>query len=120
MFVKSVALSGCLALAAFACLGSTARADETRPIHIVSALYGRVQDSRPLDFSQRLQQTCGSSASYCEAFCSKAVVGAHSRLHAPFGAPPVCRVVYRCGEEETKATDAWDNETMILSCRTAP
>jgi hypothetical protein len=114
--LKSVALlGGALAVA----VGfSTAAAAQDRSVRIVSALYGRPQEARPFDFTARLQDICGPSADYCEAFCSRASVGGRPRYHGPFARRPICRVVYRCGGVETKATDAEENDTLILSCRT--
>ena len=113
--MKSVALLG--AALAVALGFSTGAAAQDRSVQIVSALYGRAQDSHPFDFTARLQETCGPSADYCEAFCSRAGVGAPGRYHRPFARHPICRVVYRCGGVETKATDADENDTLILSCR---
>jgi hypothetical protein len=87
-------------------------------IHIVSAQYGRPNVSRVRDFSDRLQNTCGPSASYCEAFCSDATAGVvGGGLHWPFSHRPVCRVTYRCGVDTTRAVDAEQGETIVLQCR---
>jgi hypothetical protein len=100
-----------------ACAGAASAAEEST-IQIVKALYGPPGAANPRDFSVRLQQTCGEKSGVCESYCSKALVGvSHQRLRPPFSAPPVCRVIFRCGESETRATEADSNETLVLSCR---
>lgn len=72
----------------------------------------------PVDFTARLQQTCGDRSSYCEAFCSEATVGeAAQELRYRLGLHRVCRVVYRCGAETTQSFEAARNETISLNCR---
>jgi len=101
-------------------LGATAAAaaDAQPSIQIVTALYGKENGERSLNFTTRLQQTCGDQAATCEAFCSDAFVG---RLAIgpqwPFSAHPICRVVYRCGGESTRTAEANRNETVDLDCR---
>ncbi len=113
--MKSVALLGAALVSAFGF--STAAAAQDHSVQIVSAVYGRPQEARPFDFSARLHEICGPNADYCEAFCSRAGVGGRPPYHGPFARRPICRVVYRCGGVETKATDAEENDTLILSCR---
>ena len=98
-------------------LGPTVAMAETAPVEIVSAYYGRAHAPHPYDFSHRLQQICGEATS-CEAFCSKAETGARwGEFHEIFGERPVCRVVYRCGPDTTKATDATEQDTLYMDCR---
>jgi hypothetical protein len=101
-------------------LGPTAAmAGDVGAIQIVSAYYGRASAPHLYDFSRRLQQICGPTAASCEAFCSKAETGArYGDIHGIFGERPICRVVYRCGPETTKATDATEQDTLYLDCKT--
>ena len=102
---------------AVAAVLSAAAADPDHSIQVVSAVYGHPRETHPFDFTGRLQELCGPGADYCEAFCSRAGVGGRARFEGLFVHRPVCRVVYRCGGIETRATDADDNDTIILSCR---
>lgn len=88
-------------------------------LRIVSAYYGKPGASHPFDFSLRLQQTCGDRSTTCESFCSKAQIGGprSGLLKMPFHAAPVCRVVYRCGQETTLTAESEDGETLTLSCK---
>jgi hypothetical protein len=94
-------------------------AGETPTIQVVSALYGARHASRPFDFTDRLQGTCGAEASSCETFCTPAGTGARKRHHWGFGGRPICRVVYRCSDGRTKATEADEDDTLFLSCARA-
>lgn len=100
--------------------GSIATAAPIQPIPIVilSAVFGPAKSMRPVDFTQRLAQTCGASASDCQAFCTRAAVG-RAPWDKPLLFPPrsVCRVTYRCGASLTKVTEADENDTFTLSCR---
>ncbi len=99
----------------------SAAAQDQGSIQIISALYGKPNASRPVNFTPKLQQTCGPSATDCEAFCSNAFVGHgdHHRLW-PFGPGSICRVTYRCGAQATLVTDAERNDLIVLSCRNRP
>ena len=96
-------------------------AQEQGSIQIVSALYGNANASHPVNFTTRLQQTCGPSAVECQAYCSNAFVG-HTdiRLEFPFHPTAICRVTYRCGAQETLIADAQRNDEILLSCRQRP
>jgi hypothetical protein len=95
-----------------------ADAQGTPDISIVTALYGPASAPRPRDFTVRLQQTCGDRATTCESFCSSALIGRPKpEVHLPFSPRPICRVVYRCGDDVTRAIEADDNDTLVLSCR---
>ena len=97
---------------------ASARAAEETTIQIVKALYGPPGAGNPRDFSVRLKQICGEKSGVCESYCSRSLVGdSRPRAHLPFAAAPVCRVIFRCGESETHATEADNNETLVLSCR---
>jgi hypothetical protein len=88
------------------------------PIQVVDATFGRPSETRPHNFSGRLQQLCGESTSYCEAFCSEAIIGsARSGFSLPFTARPICRIIYRCGSEATQAFEADKGELIVLNCR---
>lgn len=106
----------CLALLAASAIATSSNAGG-QPIQIVSAYFGRTSATRPYDFTERLQAICGPSSSACEAFCSTAAIGARRGFSLPLSSPPICRVVYRCGADETKATDANENDTLYLRCR---
>jgi hypothetical protein len=113
-------VSGVVVLAAVALGGCPPAADaqDTPGIAIVAAFYGPASAPRPRDFSARLQQTCGDRSTTCESFCSSALIGRPKpEMRLPFGPRPICRVVYRCGSEVTRAGEADDNDTLILSCR---
>jgi hypothetical protein len=102
---------------ALAALAPTAGASDAPPtVQIVSALYGAPHASRPYDFSQRLAATCGADATSCEAFCTPAGTGARRHHRWAFGARPICRVVYRCSDGRTKATEASEDDTIFLGC----
>jgi hypothetical protein len=88
------------------------------PVQIVSAVYGPPSAVRPHDFTERLTQFCGAGVSACETFCSRASIGGRTDgFRLPFSPRPICRVIYRCGGDLTKATEADEGETIILSCR---
>jgi len=108
-----------LAMAGLCGVATQAAATEAQPsIQIVTALYGRPGVQRQLNFSTRLQQTCGDAATNCQAFCSDAFLGKpHVGPHLPFSSPPICRVVYRCGAEATQTAEADRNEIIDLDCR---
>jgi len=91
------------------------------PIVILSAVFGATKSMRPVDFTDRLAQTCGAGASDCQAFCTRAAVG-RPPWDKPLLFPPrsVCRVTYRCGPSLTKVTEAEENDTFTLSCRPRP
>ncbi len=96
---------------------SPAAAEET-PIIILSAVFGPPKAARPIDFTERLSETCGSQATYCQAFCSRAAVGHPPRPGALIFPPrSICRVTYRCGGQLTRVTEADENDTFNLSCR---
>ena len=110
-----------LAMVFSLCAPVLAAAEEQGVIQVVSAFYGPANSTRPLNFISRLQQICGGSASYCEAYCSNAFVGRGPRgLRLPFGPASVCRVTYRCGAAATLVTDAEKNDLIVLSCRQRP
>jgi hypothetical protein len=114
---RSSILSAIVLLGA-AASGLPAAAETLGPIQVVSAVFGPRNDSDPLDFSKRLQASCGDSSTYCDAFCSEASVGAaRAGLRPHLGWRPICRVVYRCGEQTTRTTEAARNETFTLNCR---
>jgi hypothetical protein len=93
-------------------------AEDQNVIQVVSALYGKPNAARPVNFTARLQQTCGPSATDCEAFCSNAFVGhTHQGLSLPFSPGSICRVTYRCGAQSTLVTDAERNDLIVLTCR---
>ena len=106
---------------------SWAQAPADGPLRIVSASYGRPNAANARNFSARLQQTCGDNAVVCQSFCSKNMTGAAPGLipgmglvpavRVPFMAHPVCRVVYRCGEGITRASETDDGDIIALSCR---
>jgi hypothetical protein len=96
-------------------------AQEQGSIQILSAVYGKANASHPVNFTTRLQQTCGPSAVECQAYCSNAFVGhADRRLEFPFHPVAICRVTYRCGAQETLIADAERNDEILLSCRQRP
>ncbi len=93
-------------------------AEEQTTIQVVSAVYGKPNAVRPVNFAARLQQTCGPSATDCEAFCSNAFVGHVNHGFAlPFSPGAICRVTYRCGAQATLVTDAERNDLIVLTCR---
>jgi hypothetical protein len=96
---------------------SAAAADMGGPIQVVTALYGPRNESHQLDFTKRLQDTCGGASTYCEAFCSEAFVGRLDYGFIRLGLHPICRVVFRCGSLTTQTTEANKNETIALNCR---
>lgn len=104
----------------FSLAAGLAAAQDQGAIQIVSALYGVPNAARPVNFTVRLQQACGSSATDCQAFCSNAFVGHSDQPKFPFGSGPICRVTYRCGAQQTLVTDAEKNDTILLSCRARP
>jgi hypothetical protein len=86
-------------------------------LHIVSATYGAPGSSRARDFSESLQATCGDQSVSCESFCSKTLVKSAQRWPGlPFHGQPVCRVVYRCGEGVTRATEAETGDLITMNC----
>lgn len=112
-----------MALALAAGLSSAATAGESASIQVVSALYGPRHASRPYDFTDRLQATCGAGATSCEAFCTPAGTGAHRRHHFwnfGGGGRPLCRVVYRCSDGRTRATEVEQDDTIYLGCAVTP
>ncbi len=90
---------------------------EVTPIVILSAVFGPAAAVAPIDFTQTLARTCGASANYCQAFCSRAAVGRRPPRPLFFSPRSVCRVTYRCGPLLTKVTEANENDTFDLSCR---
>jgi hypothetical protein len=90
-------------------------------LRIVSASYGRPNATNVRDFSKRLQQTCGDHAVACQSFCSRNVTGAAPgllpNLRIPYVPHPVCRVIYRCGEGLTRATETDDGDIIALNCK---
>jgi hypothetical protein len=98
--------------------GQAAAQQSQGSIQIVTAVYGKENGVRALNFTTRLQQTCGGAAATCEAFCSDSFLGKPAEgLHFPFTFHPICRVVYRCGSETTRTAEAERNETIDLDCR---
>ena len=90
-------------------------------ITVVWAVFGADQSARPRDFTRRLQDVCGPSATSCETFCARASVGGGERgLHMPFSHRAICRVTYRCGNDFTRAAEAEENEMILLSCARRP
>jgi hypothetical protein len=101
-----------------AATGAFAQASPDNRLRIVTATFGKPGATRVRDFSDRLQRSCGDGAVSCESFCSKAMVGAgSSALRMPFEAHPVCRVVYRCGEGITRASETDEGDMLVLNCR---
>ncbi len=86
-------------------------------VTIVSAYYGPARTARPVDFADRLAESCGQNVSYCQAFCSRAAAGMLRQRQPWFSGRPLCRVVYRCGSQTTRAVEASENESFTLSCR---
>ncbi|MEO7026805.1 MAG: hypothetical protein ABI056_04540 [Caulobacteraceae bacterium] len=107
----AASLAGAIAFA-----GPAAAAVEG-PVVVVSALYGSGKTTQPVDFADRLAESCGRNISYCQAFCSRAAAGIVGRRPGLWGGRPLCRVVYRCGDQMTRAVEAMDNESFTLSCR---
>ena len=96
-------------------------ASESAPIVVLSAVFGPAKLAKPVDFTERLAETCGANAIYCQAFCSRAAVGRPAPRVGLFMQPrSVCRVTYRCGGELTRVTEADENDTFNLSCRPRP
>jgi hypothetical protein len=120
---SDVKIPSLLAYAAFLVSGSVLIATpvlaEVTPIVILSAVFGPARATRPIDFTARLAQTCGASANYCQAFCTRAAVNYPPPHLRPLFTPPrsVCRVTYRCGALQTRVTEADENDTFTLSCR---
>jgi hypothetical protein len=118
-----VKLSSLLAPAALVVSGialiATPVLAEVTPIVILSAVFGPAKATRPIDFTAKLAQTCGASANYCQAFCTRAAVNYQPPHLRPLFVPPrsVCRVAYRCGVLQTRVTEADENDTFTLSCR---
>lgn len=112
--VAGLTLAAGMLLSAQACLAQTAVENQLR---IVSASYGRPNAARAQDFSERLQQVCGEHAVVCQSFCAKSLTGAAAGMHIPFTGRPVCRVIYRCGEGATEASETDDGEIIALSCK---
>ena len=110
MIVLLVGVSGLIATPVLA---------EITPIVILSAVFGPAKATRPIDFTARLAQTCGASANYCQAFCTRAAVSYSPPHIRPLFTPPrsVCRIAYRCGPLQTRAIEADENDTFTLSCR---
>lgn len=104
------------ALAALLAMPSAASVAEG-PILVVSALYGPAKTNTPVNFADRLAESCGRNVSYCQAFCNRAAAGILGRWRPLFSGRPLCRVVYRCGVQTTRAVEAADNESFTLSCR---
>jgi hypothetical protein len=94
-----------------------AQAAAEAQLRIVSASYGAPRGARVRDFADRLQQTCGDHAVACQSFCSKPMTGGAAGLRLPFSGRPVCRVIYRCGEGLTRATETDDGDMIALSCK---
>lgn len=101
-------------------ISSPAAAQES-PIVVLSAVFGPAKATRPVDFTERLAETCGPGSTYCQAFCSRAAVGRPPRVAGVFFRPrSICRVTYRCGAVLTRVTEADENDTFNLSCRPRP
>ncbi len=101
---------------------ATPAAAEVTAIVIRSAVFGPARAATPIDFTARLAETCGASANYCQAFCTRAAVGYRPPRERPLFIPPrsVCRVTYRCGPLQTRTAEADENDTFTLSCRPRP
>ncbi len=100
---------------------ASAAASEAAPIVVLSAVFGPAKLAKPVDFTERLAETCGPNAVYCQAFCSRAAVGRPAPRVGLFMQPrSICRVTYRCGGELTRVTEADENDTFNLSCRPRP
>jgi hypothetical protein len=117
--LRSLGLAGLAGVGALLLAGGPLRADAPPDnlLRIVSATYGQPGATRARDFSDRLQRTCGDHAVSCESFCSRDLVGTSSSWRLPFSAHPVCRVVYRCGEGVTRATETDGDELIMLNCK---
>lgn len=97
-----------------------AAADDA-PVIVLSAVFGPAKAARPIDFTERLAETCGPNAIYCQAFCSRAAVGHPPRVGGIIFHPhSICRITYRCGATLTRVTEAEENDTFSLSCRPRP
>jgi len=100
-------------------VATPALADVT-PIVVLSAEFGPAKSARPIDFTDKLAETCGASANYCQSFCSRAAVGRQPRVPLFLAPRSICRVTYRCGALLTRVTEADENDTFTLSCRPRP
>ena len=117
--VTAIVTAGAFATAILCATATqTAAAEPQGPIQIVTALYGKPSGERGMNFTTRLQQTCGDTATTCQAFCSDAFVGRPSGSRS-FLLPvhPICRVIYRCGSDTTQTAEADRNEILDLDCR---
>ena len=96
---------------------SPVSAEET-PIVVLSAVFGPAKSARPVDFTERLAETCGPYSTYCQAFCTRAAVARSPKMSGLFFRPhSICRVTYRCGSTLTRITEADENDTFNLSCK---
>jgi hypothetical protein len=110
-----------MVLAGFGGFAATPASAEPTPVVVLSAVFGPAKATRPIDFTDRLSETCGASADYCQAFCTRAAVGHPPRERALLFPPhAICRVTYRCGALQTRVTEADENDTFTLSCRPRP
>jgi len=80
-------------------------------IRIVSASFGTLGDKRKLDIVARLQELCGKGAQSCHVFCSETSFGRYN-----LGRKPICRVIYRCGEESVRSVEAAKEEPILMRC----
>ena len=111
-------LASVLFLAGVGGLVATPALAQVTPIVVLSAEFGPAKAARPIDFTDKLAETCGASANYCQSFCSRSAVGHAPRQRPLFFAPhSICRVTYRCGGLLTRVTEADENDTFTLSCR---
>jgi hypothetical protein len=120
--VKASPLLACALLFAggFGLASTPAAADEV-PIVVLSAVFGPPKAAKPIDFTERLAETCGAQSIYCQAFCTRAAVGHPPRVGGLLFRPhSICRVTYRCGGQLTRVTEADENDTFNLSCRLRP
>lgn len=105
-------------LSGFALAASPLPAFADSSIQIVAATFGKASAAHPFDFSERLQQVCGGASAHCESFCTEAFTGGpRPGISLPFSAPPICRVIYRCGMQATRAIETDKGDSIVLNCR---
>ncbi len=83
----------------------------TPHIEVVTGMYGVPGAKHVLDITERLQDLCGSGAQRCSVFCSDSSFGRYRLGHKP-----ICRVTYRCGNEEVRSVEAWREEPILMRC----
>ena len=85
------------------------------PVMVIKGDFGALGRARKLDITKSMQEYCNGSGESCSVFCSETSFG-QWRL----GRRPICRVIYRCPDGNTRSAEAAREELIMLRCDSDP